>query len=389
MAFAGGRWTTGSGYGVRADADRIISEANTMTAVLTDKSVPAPRRRVHFARLVRHSQSAALLIALLVFASVFPQVRNVVIPDSAGFGSLGAVVFGLLLLMFASIASAAWVAVLTGSKKVAGIVARSVGFGDRKGLFSNPAFELVDFCVRGRPTVNLAVFHGEIIGIAGLPGSGRTSLFRAILGDIASSGTLRIDGEDVGRVTPHCVDRLGVAVIPQHRKLVDPVVQGSIAASMDLMPLGTYLGYWGFARRDLAHAVIEDTIGRVEKLSNDPARRVAHTGSDNARKMSRMSARSKVLLLDLPNADVDIGTKRETSRRVRELAAGGAAILLISDDLDELLSLSDRIAVMTQGVMGPAVDVASFNHSTLLAAISRTGTSLSQTEGCAGRTRCS
>lgn len=277
--------------------------------------------------------------------------------------------------------SAAWTALLTGGKKTAGIIAGLVGFGDRRGPGNNPAFELVDFCVAGRPAINLAVSHGETIGIAGLAGSGRTSLFRAILGDIACSGTLRIDGESVGRVTPQHVDRFTIAVMPQDRKLIGSV-QGSIAAGMDLMPLGTYLGYWGFARRDLAHAVIDDTIDRISKLSNDPVHQVAHVSGDNAGKMSVTRPGSTVLLLDLLRSDVDINAKREATRRARELAKAGAVILLISDDVDELLSLSSRVAVMTRGEMRPAVDVANFDQATLLAAISRTGSRFSR---CSGR----
>lgn len=307
-----------------------------MTAVLSGTVDPTSRRCLRFACAVRHSQSAA------------------------------------------------WTALLTGSKKTAGIIAGLVDFGGHTRQSSNPAFELVDFCVGGRPAINLSVSHGEIIGIAGLAGSGRASLFRAILGDIACSGTLRIDGDNVGRVTPRRVDRFTIAVMPQDRKLIG-LAQGSIAASMDLMPLGTYLGYWGFARRDLAYAVIEDTIDRVSKLSNDPACLVDHVSNDGIPKMSVRRAGSTVLLLNLLGADVDVDAKREASQRARELAKAGAAVLLISDDPDELLSLSDRVAVMTQGAMGPAVDVASFNRATLLAAISRTGSHFSQYPGPAQR----
>jgi ABC-type sugar transport system ATPase subunit len=143
---------------------------------------------------------------------------------------------------------------------------------------------------------------------------------------------------------------------------------------MELTALGTYLGRLGLVRRGLARHVIEQAIDRFRILPKDPARPVGQLSGGNAQKvlMARAAlAKPKVLLLDQPTAGVDIGAKSETHRQIRALAETGAAVLLISDDLDELLGLSDRIAVMMEGALGPAVEAASFNRSTLLAAISR------------------
>lgn len=263
---------------------------------------------------------------------------------------------------------------LTGDEKATGSVVRSAVGGNRGRMTDTAALELSNFSVYGRPPIDLAVAHGEIVGIAGLVGSGRTSLARAILGDIPASGTLRIDGKAGGQITPGRAARLGIAMVPEDRKLTGLALQASIAANMELTALGTYLGYWGLVRRDLARQVIEDAIDRFRILPRDPNRPVGHLSGGNAQKvlMARAAlAKPKVLLLDQPTAGVDIGAKTETHRQIRELAATGAAVLLISDDLDELLGLADRIAVMTEGVMGPAVDAEQFNRSTLLAAISR------------------
>ena len=127
-------------------------------------------------------------------------------------------------------------------------------------------------------------------------------------------------------------------------------------------------------RRDLACHVIEDAIDLFRILPKDPGRPVGHLSGGNAQKvlMARAAlAKPKVLLLDQPTAGVDIGAKSETHRQIRALADTGTAVLLISDDLDELLSLSDRIAVMTEGALGAVVDTTNFNRSTLLAAISQ------------------
>lgn len=263
---------------------------------------------------------------------------------------------------------------LTGDEKATASTVRPIPDDCQDRLAGKAALELIDFSVHGRPPIDLTLAHGEIVGVAGLVGSGRTSLARAILGDIAASGTLRIDGEVAGKMTPGRAARLGIAMVPEDRKLTGLALQASIAANMELTALGTYLGYWGLVRRDLACRVIEDAIERFRILPKDPARPVGQLSGGNAQKvlMARAAlAKPKVLLLDQPTAGVDIGAKSETHRQIRALAAMGAAVLLISDDLDELLGLADRIAVMTEGAMGPAVDAASFNRSTLLAAISR------------------
>ncbi|MCM5558932.1 sugar ABC transporter ATP-binding protein [Pleomorphomonas sp. JP5] len=263
---------------------------------------------------------------------------------------------------------------LTGDEKTMVSAARPVADKCQERSIGKAILELIDFSVHGRPPANLALAPGEIVGVAGLVGSGRTSLARAILGDIAASGTLRIDGEAIGKITPGRAARYGIAMVPEDRKLTGLALQASIASNMELTALGTYLGYWGLVRRDLACHVIEDAIDRFRILPKDPGRPVGHLSGGNAQKvlMARAAlAKPKVLLLDQPTAGVDIGAKSETHRQIRALAETGTAVLLISDDLDELLSLSDRIAVMTEGALGAVVDTTNFNRSTLLAAISQ------------------
>jgi ABC-type sugar transport system ATPase subunit len=237
-----------------------------------------------------------------------------------------------------------------------------------------PALRLSGFSVRGRTPVELSLAQGEIIGLAGLVGSGRTSLARAILGDLPSRGTLGIDGAVIRWMTPERAARLGIAMVPEDRKLTGLALQSSIRANMELTALGTDLSRWGLVRCGRCATAVAKAIDRFRILPPDPNRLVGQLSGGNAQKvlLARAAlARPKVLLLDQPTAGVDIGAKTETHQQIQMLAREGTAVLLISDDLDELLDLADRIAIMSAGTLSEPIDARSLNRSTLLAAISR------------------
>ncbi|MDR3475715.1 MAG: sugar ABC transporter ATP-binding protein [Devosia sp.] len=263
---------------------------------------------------------------------------------------------------------------LTGDDDVTAGGARPVAAAVRTAGTRRPVLQLEHFSVHGRPPVDLTLNGGEILGVAGLVGSGRTSLARAILGDIAATGTLRIDGAVISAMAPERAAGLGVAMVPEDRKLTGLALQASIHANMELTALGTYLSRWGIVRGKLGETTVHQAIERFRILPSDPRRLVGQLSGGNAQKvlLARAAlAKPKLLLLDHPTAGVAIGAKTERLRQIRMLAGDGAAILLISDDLDELLALSDRIVIMAEGAVSAPVDAGCLDRSTLLAAISR------------------
>ncbi len=238
----------------------------------------------------------------------------------------------------------------------------------------NPVLELDGFSVRGRPPVNLGLHRGEVLGLAGLVGSGRTSLARGILGDIASKGTVLLNGRALGRLTPRRAARHGIVMVPEDRKTNGLVLTSSIRANSEVTALGTHLSRFGIVRRRRRDMVVAEAIRRFRILPPNPRRLVSELSGGNAQKvlLARAAiATPSVMILDQPTAGVDVGAKVETTRQIRRMVGEGAAVLLISDDLDELLELSDRIAVMTAGSVTAVLPAKSLDRPGLLAAISR------------------
>jgi ABC-type sugar transport system ATPase subunit len=237
-----------------------------------------------------------------------------------------------------------------------------------------PVLELVDFSVRGRPPINLSVRRGEVIGIAGLVGSGRTSLARGVLGDVASQGEIRLDGKKLGRLTPRSAAQHGIVMVPEDRKTTGLVLTSSIRGNAEITALASYLSRFGFVRRRRRDAVVAEALKRFRILPPEPARLVSELSGGNAQKvlLARAAmAKPSVLILDQPTAGVDVGAKAETVRQIRRMVAEGMGVLLISDDLDELLELSNQIAVMTAGAISGLLSARSLDRATLLAAISK------------------
>ncbi|MGO4835753.1 ATP-binding cassette domain-containing protein, partial [Rhizobiaceae sp. 2RAB30] len=207
-----------------------------------------------------------------------------------------------------------------------------------------------------------------------LIGSGRSRLARAFIGDVQSEGSLSLDGRRLGRLDPVRAARLGVVLVPEDRKVNGLVPTGSIQANIELSALGPLLSRFGIVRRALRKRVVADAVKRFHIKPAEPDRNVTTLSGGNAQKVllaRAATARPRVLILDQPTAGVDIGAKAEINRQIRDLAATGTVILLISDDLDEMLALSDRIGIVQNGTVVDMVPGADLDRAQLLSAISR------------------
>jgi ribose transport system ATP-binding protein len=215
--------------------------------------------------------------------------------------------------------------------------------------------------VRRPREASLSLRRGEVLGIAGLVGAGRTELLRAIFGlDRVGGGSIRVSGYS-GAASPTRRWDQGVGFVSEDRKLEGLALGLSIADNVTLSnPRG--LGPMGLVlpgRQDRA------TRPWVQKLSircRNPRQRVGDLSGGNQQKVALarlLHHEADVLLLDEPTRGVDIGAKAQIYRLIDELAVGSAdrppaAVLMVSSYLPELLGVCDRIAVMSRGVLGPA-----------------------------------
>ncbi|WP_370552369.1 MULTISPECIES: sugar ABC transporter ATP-binding protein [unclassified Conexibacter] len=209
-----------------------------------------------------------------------------------------------------------------------------------RGLARAGVFEAVDLDLRS----------GEIVGLAGLVGAGRTEVARAVFGiDRRDAGTVELAGERLR--TPQQAMRAGLAFVPEDRQREGVAVELPIAANVALPILGR-VAFHGWLRPGRERALAREWGERLRLKARDVEQAPRELSGGNQQKVvlaKWLATRPRVLILDEPTRGVDVGAKVEIHRLIDELAAAGMAILLISSDLPEVLALSDRVLVMREG----------------------------------------
>lgn len=221
----------------------------------------------------------------------------------------------------------------------AGEVVVEVNGLTKAGLFKDISFELR---------------RGEILGLAGLVGAGRTDLARAIFGVApADSGTIKIDGQAVHITSPQQAMNLGLAYVPEDRQHHGLVLPMSISQNITL-PILSGLANNGWTNNDREREVARQAAGQMEVRAAGTWQKARELSGGNQQKVvlaKWLTTRPRILILDEPTRGIDVGTKAAVHGLMSTLAAQGMAILMISSELPEVLGMSDRILVMREGRM--------------------------------------
>jgi rhamnose transport system ATP-binding protein len=232
----------------------------------------------------------------------------------------------------------------------------SAVFPKKEVAAGEPVLELCDFGNRanGISGINLTIRAGEIVGVAGLVGAGRTELARTILGlDQADAGEMRVRGQVVRVQAPGQAIDLGIAYLPEDRRHHGVILDMAISANITLASLRRLVRFGAFDfRRE--REIAADYVRRFSIKTPAIFNPVSTLSGGNQQKvaLSRwLTAKPSVLILDEPTQGVDVGAKAEIHAAMSELAAQGMAILMISSDMPEVLGMSDRIATMRGGTI--------------------------------------
>jgi rhamnose transport system ATP-binding protein len=217
--------------------------------------------------------------------------------------------------------------------------------------------------------VSLRVAAGEIVGLAGLVGAGRTELARVLFGlTPADAGTIAIDGTARTIRTPSDAVRLGIGYVPEDRRQHGVIGAMSVAANTSLASLGR-LARFGLLDRAAERAEAQRFVGEFAIRTPSIDAPVGTLSGGNQQKVALarwLATKPRLLILDEPTQGVDIGAKAEIHRLIRALAADGLAILLISSELTELLGLAHRIGVMRGGRLVGELDHAEATEERLM-----------------------
>lgn len=225
---------------------------------------------------------------------------------------------------------------------------------------STPIFEASGIKVGSRVNnVSFKLYPGEILGLAGLMGSGRTELVRAIFGlDKKDGGALKIDGQEVVIKNPREAIAHGFALIPEDRRRQGLVMEHSVKQNILAANLSS-LSHLNFLSFSKINNVVQDSIESFEVRPSDANREVRLLSGGNQQKVviaKWMATNPKIVLMDEPTVGVDIGTKVEIMKLVRSIAAEGKSVILISSELPELLGVCDRILVIRKGEIAEELD---------------------------------
>ena len=217
--------------------------------------------------------------------------------------------------------------------------------------------------------VDLSVRRGEILGVAGLIGSGRTSMARAVFGvDPAVGGSVSLDGRTLRIVSPRDAIGHGIYLVPEDRKRCGLILEMPVAQNISLASLAEH------ARMMLINPAAEARTAKAQRkslsirASDDQVLAVTLSGGNQQKVVlgKWLSMDPSVVIFDEPTRGIDVGAKGEIYQLMRNLADRGVAIMMVSSDMEEVIGVSDRIAVMHEGRISGVLERADFSEYNIL-----------------------
>lgn len=209
---------------------------------------------------------------------------------------------------------------------------------EKAGVFSDITFDL---------------YHGEVLGFAGLVGARRTDVGLALFGiEPADAGEILLDGQPRSIRSPEHALKLGIAYVTEDRRQLGLTLPMSIAANISLPALSNYLTGAGLVRRRAEQATAEEYRQRLTIRTPSVWQEAGKLSGGNQQKVvlsKWLNTNPRLLILDEPTRGIDVGARAEVHHIINELASQGLGIILISSDLPEVLAMSDRILVMREG----------------------------------------
>jgi ABC-type sugar transport system ATPase subunit len=212
----------------------------------------------------------------------------------------------------------------------------------------------------GFDDVSFAAQRGEIFGITGLVGAGRTEVTRSLFGITKpTSGSVRLFGARFSPRNPQDSIQKGMQLVPEDRRGAGLMMERSILENASLVQVKTFAGSWGLLNFQKQESSVNPLLTRLRTALRSTQQAVGQLSGGNQQKIvlaKSLLQTPRIIILDEPTRGVDVGAKFDVHSLIRELADSGVTVILISSDLPEVLSLSDRIGVMRRGSMVGTLD---------------------------------
>ena len=236
--------------------------------------------------------------------------------------------------------------------------------------YNNVMLELKDVCGNGDENMNLKIHAGEVLGLGGLVGAGRTELAEVIFGSKPKeSGQIILKGKEINPKSPREAIDLGIALVPEDRKRHGALLTNSIKNNIN-MPI-----YERISKASVINSSVEKS--NAEKYRKDIQIKcpsinmlVKNLSGGNQQKVilgKWLAADSQLIIFDEPTRGIDVGAKYEIYKLINDLVESGRSVLMISSEMEELIGMSDRIIVLAEGKMTGELQKDEFNADTIMA----------------------
>ena len=235
-----------------------------------------------------------------------------------------------------------------------------------------PVLEWRNLAGRTKPqSASLVLHEGEILGIAGLVGAGRTESLRACFGlDRNRGGAVIVRSKEATRCTPASRLAAGIGLLSENRKAEGLMLNRSLADNLTLTHFKP-VSRAGFIQNRLQRRATQDWMRRLDVRAQDPAQPIVELSGGNQQKIAigrLLHHQASIFLLDEPTRGIDVGSKAQIYKLMGELAAQGKAVIFVSSYLPELLGVCDTIGVMCRGVLSEVRPVDQWTEHKLMAA---------------------
>jgi len=216
--------------------------------------------------------------------------------------------------------------------------------------------------------VSFNVGRGEVLGVAGLVGAGRSEVARALFGIDATTASIMLGGQERRINTPHDAIRKGIYLVPEDRRQSGLIVDFNVRENISLPGMEHYsrAGMISSAKETAAAKAACQTINIKPPL---PEMKAANLSGGNQQKVvlaKWLALRPQVLIFDEPTRGIDVGAKSEIYALMRKLAGEGVSIIAISSEMEEVLGISDRIAVMHEGQITGTLEREQFSEEAVM-----------------------
>ncbi len=221
--------------------------------------------------------------------------------------------------------------------------------------------------------IHLHVKKGEILGIAGLVGAGKTELCKALFGaSEKTTGTVKLHGQTVRITSPHQAVRAGMALVPEERRKEGILTEESVGWNLTAASLRSFSSVFSFLHRSKEKRKADEIVKRLGVKTPSLEAKVKHLSGGNQQKIAIgkwLLAEADVYLFDEPTKGVDVGAKKDIFTLIAELAARGKSVIYASSELSEIAGIADRVYVLYDGsiareMTAPTTEEELLYHST-------------------------